>query len=327
MTQDPRRAAVWSRYWQGGAAHACPGSVDERLGGALAAFWEQVGHGLRASAQVLEIGAGNGAVARLLLEAGGGEGPHVDAVDLARLRPAWVARLSPAQAARVNFHEATSAESLPFEAGRFDLVAGQYAFEYMDRRAVLPELLRCSRPDGRLALVLHHRDSTLVRVAAEERRHLERVTGTGGLLDTAADLIPDLARARTPEGVRQLQGDAAAEARRRRYNELQALTEADRRASPVPDVLEEAAAASAAILQAAVRNGEATARAQLQAQREAYQDAKVRLDELLACALDESGMRELVADLSARGYRDAVAGTVEEGGRLMGWTLAAKRAA
>lgn len=325
--QDPRRAAVWSRYWQGGAAHACPGSVDEHLGGALAAFWGQVGRGLGSSTQVLEIGAGNGAVARLLLEAGGSEGPFIDAVDLARLRPDWVARLAPEQAARVRFHEATSAEQLPFEAGRFDLIAGQYAFEYMDRAAVLPELLRCGRPGSRLALVLHHRDSALVRVAAEERRHLERVTETGGLLDTAAGLIPDLARARTPEGVRELQRDAAAEARRRQYNELQERLEADSRASPAPDALDEAAAASASILQAAARDGEAVARAQLGAQREAYQDAKVRLDELLACALDEAGLRELVTDLSVRGYRDATAGTVEESGRLMGWTLAAVRAA
>jgi SAM-dependent methyltransferase len=325
--QDPRRAAVWSRYWQGGAAHACPGSVDERLGGALAAFWVQVGQGLGASARVLEIGAGNGAVARLLLEAGGPEGPFIDAVDLARLRPGWVARLAPGQAARVRFHEATSAENLPFEAARFDLVTGQYAFEYMDRAAVLPELLRCSRVGSRLALVLHHRDSALVGVAAEELRHLERVAEAGGLLDTAAALIPDLARARTPEGVRELQRDAAAESRRRHYNELQARLEAESRASVAPDALDEAAAASAAVLQVAAREGEARARAQLQAQREAYQDAKVRLDELLACALDEAGLRALVAELSAAGYRDAVAGTVEEGGRLMGWTLVAARAA
>jgi SAM-dependent methyltransferase len=322
---DPQRAAVWSRYWQGGAAHACPGSVDERLGGALSAFWEGVGRGLGPSAQVLEIGAGNGAVTRLLLEAAAR--PFIDAVDLARLRPGWVAGLAPGQASRVRFHEATSAEDLPFEAARFDLVAGQYAFEYMDRAAVLPELLRCGRAGSRLALVLHHRDSALVRVAAEELRHLERVAEAGGLLDTAAGLIPDLARARTAEGVRELQRDAAAEARRRHYNELQEHLEAASRASAAPDALDEAAAASAAVLQLAARDGEAPARARLQAQREAYQDAKVRLRELLACALDEAGLRELVAELSARGCRDVATGTIEEGGRLMGWTLVAARAA
>jgi hypothetical protein len=140
-------------------------------------------------------------------------------------------------------------------------------------------------------------------------------------------LVPDLARARTPQGVEELRRDAAAEARRRRYNELQAQLEADSRASPAPDALDEAAATSAAILQAAARDGEPAGRAQLRAQREAYQDAKVRLDELLACALDEAGLRGLVTDLSARGYRDVVTGTIEEGGRLMGWTLVAARAA
>src|SRR5690349_17275418 len=108
--QDPRRAAVWSRYWQGGAAHACPGSFDERLSGALAAFWGKVSQPLGATGHLLEIGAGNGAVTRAVLEASGSAAPTVDAVDLAQLRPAWIAQLAPEIARRVKFHEGTTAE-------------------------------------------------------------------------------------------------------------------------------------------------------------------------------------------------------------------------
>ena len=326
-TQDPRRAAVWSRYWAGGAGHACPGSADERLGGALGAFWHEVSAGLAAGQRVLEIGAGNGAVARLLLEARADAPPDVDAVDLARLRPAWLESLAPGQAARVRFHEATAAERLPFGDAQFDLVAGQFALEYMDRAAVLPELRRCGRPGGRLALVLHHRGSVLVRVAAEERRHLARILEQGGLFDATEGLIADMARARTPEGVRELRRDPAAEARRRRYNELQVRLDADSRASAAPDALDEAAAATAALLQLAAREGEAAARRGLLAQRQAAQDAMVRLDELLGCALDDAGLRQLVAELGALGYARAAAGTVEDVGRLMGWTLTARRGA
>jgi SAM-dependent methyltransferase len=325
--QDPRRAAVWSRYWQAGSAHACPGTVDERLGGALGAFWRDAAGFLAAGQRVLEIGAGNGAVTRLILDACAAAAPDIDAVDLARLRPAWPSELAPTLAAHVQFHEGTSAEQLPFEDSRFDLVVGQFALEYMSRAAVLPELRRCGRPGGRLAFVLHHRDSELVRVAAHERRHLARLLEADGLLDATDGLVADVARARTPEGVHALQRDAAAEARRRRYNELQMQLEAEARTAAAPDVLDEAAAAAAAVLQLAAREGEAAARRQLQARRQACQDAMVRLDELLACALDEAALRRLVADFASLGYGRATTGTLADAGRLIGWTLTASREA
>src|SRR5689334_4102409 len=130
--QDARRAAVWSRYWQAGAAHACPGSLDERLSGALSAFWTRLAADLRPGARALEVGAGNGAVTRVLLEAGASAAPEIDAVDLARLRPAWLGGLTAGQGSRVRFHEGIAAEHLPFEDAAFDLVAGQFAFEYME---------------------------------------------------------------------------------------------------------------------------------------------------------------------------------------------------
>ena len=322
---DPR-AGAWSRYWATGAAHSCPGSFDERLGGAIADFWLQACAGLDSGDRMLEVGAGNGAVSRLVAERGGTP-PWIEAVDLADVQPAWLHRLPPAVRERVRFHARTAMERLPFEAGTFKLVASQYAVEYADREAACAEIARCSKPDARLAMVLHHAESEILRTAREERGHIGWLLAPTGLFGTLRALIPDLQRAATPEGLSALRADAAAEARRQRFNALQHELAVRSESAGAADILGEAAETAGQIAAAVARAGAEAAQQGCTTYETALRDADLRLGHLLESALDEPGIQGLAQQLRGHGYGVVEVGTVAVAGKLMGWTVDARRGA
>lgn len=321
------RAAVWSRYWAGGQPHSCPGSLDDRLSGDFARFWIGAAAPLNASERVLEIGAGNGALSRLIVESFCGEHPpSVEAIDLADVRPGWVAGLDRASAQRIRFHAQTVLERLPFDAGTFSLVVGQYAFEYAERTPALTEIARCSKRDARLVLVMHHAQSEVVRVAEAELTHLRWLLAPDGLYRAAESLVPDLVQARDPSRLERLKQDAGAEQRRQRYNTLQNELQIRATTMIAPDVLQEAAQGVARALESVLKEGEAPAQTLLGQQSSMLADSKQRLDELVDCALDEADLAQFETTLREAGYNRIETGTILTQGKLMGWRLVAARA-
>lgn len=320
---DPRtlaRQAAWSRHWASGAAHSCAGSYGATYGGAVAAFWRDVCERTPAPARALDIATGSGAIPRLWR--GFRTGDAWDAVDLAPDAPAWMRGAGP----DLRFHGGAMAEALPFGDAFFDLVTSQYGLEYGDLERAVPELLRVRRPDGRIALVLHHAGSRPVALAAVELGHLDWLAGADGLLPACEGMLRPLAQARTPEGRARLAGDAAAEAARERFNAAQDALAA--RASAAPDgadVLGEVQDTVAGVLGAVVQQGEAAGRQALQALVQGLADSRLRLQELRDCALDDTAAQALRDRLAAAGLRTVLA-PLHEGPHLMGWTLLAEPA-
>lgn len=313
------RQRAWAGYWRSGALHSCATSFQGNYGGAIAAFWRAAFDGLEAGDRVLDLAAGNGALSQLLVEHRAEADIGCDAVDLAPVAPAWVAALPAAQRERLRFHGGTPAEALPFEAGRFALVVSQYGLEYTDLESSVAELLRVLRRPARAALLVHHAASRPVGLAHDEIGHLDWLLAPDGLLDTAAAMLPLLARASTADGRAALAQDAPALARRRRFNELQQALARRASGAPCPDVLFETREAIAVLLDIAARRGAAEAQARLPALREALAHSRVRLADLCRCALDE-------AAVTALGQRFATLGAariepLHEAGWLMGWTL------
>ena len=320
-----RRAATWTRHWAGGAAHSCAGSFGERYGGAIAAFWRQVAQDLPDGAKVLDLATGNGAVPRLLLDATGSRAVTIDAIDLAEVEPAWRATLPHERQARLRFHGGQRAEVLPFADACFTLVTSQYGLEYTDLSRSVPELLRVLATGGRAALVMHHAASRPVSLARVELGHLDWLRSPQGLLPTARAMLPLLARARTAEGRLALQRDAQAEACRVAFNDAQDMLR--RRATEVDgaDVLAEMHDAMNAALQRALDGGLAQAEAAWQAAADALQDSQLRLQELVAHALDDDALAGLLAMLARAGLQELQLGTLAERGHLMGWSLTLTR--
>lgn len=324
-SQVDARQAVWSRYWKHGASHSCGGSYGGRYEGALAHFWRAAFAQLAPDARLLDIATGNGALPQLLLHFDPEGARSCDAVDLAQMAPAWVADLTPSQRPRVRFHGGQAAETLPFADGQFDLVMSQYGLEYTDLARSVPELLRVLKAGGQVRLVVHHAQARPVLLAHTELTHLAWLEQPAGLLETAAALLPLLARAATEAGRAQLANDGAANALRDRFNALQAEVTALASRSNCPDVLIETRQDIGGIVNLALAQGAAVAGDALARLTADLADSALRLRELCQYALDEAGVRALCDALAGNAGKAAFA-PLEDQQILMGWSISIDRA-
>jgi len=160
-------AAVYERIW----VPAIMGRSAEQLVEAA---------GIGDGDHVLDIACGTGIVARTALPLVGPAG-RVVATDLnaAMLEEAraWANRHG---AAAIEWHKSEAAR-LPFDNASFDAVLCQQGLQFMpDRAAVLREMVRVLRPQGRVALSVWQSESP---VSAAICRVLERHFGDGSTAD------------------------------------------------------------------------------------------------------------------------------------------------
>lgn len=319
---SPSRQQAWSRYWASGARHSCVGSFADDYAGAIRRFWEPHLSALQPRDRMLDIGTGNGPLVKLAVDVGSKQGipPRVDAVDLAKPAPDWLASMPPEVVGRLHFHAGVAAEALPFSDASFELVTSQFGIEYADLDMALDEVFRVVASTGRVALVCHHRDSVLFAVAGAECGHLQWLLDESGLFAATEALLPVMARLATPEGAMSVQRDTDAARVRGNFNQrMQALsTRAAQQA--VPDCLHETAQALMALLSAASQRGSAASLQDLQRLGESLADSALRSRELQAHALDEA-RADAVLSLSEAAGRRAVATELVDAGRLIGWGI------
>lgn len=323
---DPQ--LIWTRYWRSGALHSCVTSYDGNYDGRVRAFWYSVFDALQAGDSCLDVGTGNGALPLMLLEWAGSRGLALRcaAIDLADIDPRSSLPSRAELLAQVDFRSNCSVERLPFEDASFALVTSQYAVEYADRGRSLAEIARVLHPGGRLAMLAHHGGSLLARVAEEEMAHCDLLLAEEGMLASAQRLMPYLALAATPDGVRRLRADPAAEATRQAFNQAAARTIETRNRAAVPDVLQQVPDQVGEILKAVPQIGAAAAGEALRRLGESVQDMRGRLDALCRCALDEAAVREFSEAARSAGLAlERCEPLHHEDGALMAWAIEARR--
>lgn len=324
--EDRRRS--WSQYWASGLLHSCPGSFAGNYDGAIAGFWAHSFAQLDPGQRVLDIATGNGALPRLLLAIDGGSdfGGEIDAIDLARMAPDWLGRLRPAQRARLHFHPGTAAEALPFPDGHFDLVISQYGIEYADLDRALVEAARVLKAQGRLCLLMHHRQSLPVRKAESELACLAQLVGEADLLACARSMLPWIALAASAEGRSRLAGNAQARDDRARFNACQQVIDAVvARAEAEAEALQDLRDRVQQVFALAQSRGPAVAAAALQTVALELADQQLRTRELIAHSLDQERMQSVLELLGSLGFASASAQPLHYQQHLMGWTLTAER--
>lgn len=305
---DARRIA-WSQYWSAGGLHSCPGSFAGNYAGAIADFWQTALADLTPGTRVLDLATGNGALPQLLLQRYGDE-VQVDAVDAAQLAPTW---FDPSRHPGVRFHSGVMIEALSFEDASFDCVVSQYGIEYAMRPDACQQALRVLRPQGRLALVMHHTGSVLAQVAREEQGHFAWLLGADGLLAAASGLSPWLSKARGGENLRD---NPAAEQSRRLFNEAQGELASRATASSVPDLLLEARHQVQQLLQ------QPQSQNLLSGYADALRAGQLRSAELLRFALSPAELDSWVAQLRARRPHSRIeVKELRQAQGIMGWGL------
>lgn len=318
-----QRRESWSRYWSLGALHSCAGSFSDNYSGEVEGFWRSATTGLARDSRLLDIATGNGALPRLLLDFFPEADVRVDAVDLADIHPQWLASVSQTWRQQLAFHPGVAAERLPFEAGSMDMVISQFGLEYTVLEQSLPEINRVLRGGGRLALVLHAADSLIVGHAREELDHIRWLRDASRLIELGDALCDPFAQAATPAGRAALAADVAANQLRAEFNQAMAEASARAKASSCPDVLLEVQRGVAEALSVSSRSGQpGDGRERLARLLLALSDNRIRLHELVACALDRAGVDTLL--LQAGAALESLNQLRFNNGQLLGWGLRAR---
>lgn len=316
-----QRGAAWSRYWAGGAEASLPLGLEPRGSEAIMEFWREPLLSLRPSESLLDVGCGNGALARLFcqISADASALPRYVGVDLARLSPASIGCLGAAVTNRIELCGGIAAESLPFPDDSFALAVSQYGVEYTDLRRSLAELRRVLRPQARVAFLIHHPDSLPVARAKEEIPQLASLLASGGFLDRSEAMLPHLTRLLEHGGLAGVQADPAAEAVREAYDySLAQLTQSAMRAT-TPDALLDARAMVGECFAQLPTVGASVVRRTLENYRKSLVDSHFRLTELIACAMSEEALRQCLDFLSPDGLNELAILKLRARGHLIGW--------
>lgn len=292
------RQEAWKSYWASGNLHSCVTSYDGNYSGAIAAFWANAFSGLAGQSRVLDLATGNGAIPKLLDDLKGAD-VLVDAVDATQVAPPWHV---PAKQSHIRFHSGVWMERLPFADASFDCICSQFGIEYAERPGAWLEALRVLKQGGRLHCVIHHADSIVTKIAAQEQTHCQWLVGSDGLLQAALRLAPWWLQRR---GGLATGPNSEAELARTQYNQVQArLAERIEQGGTV-DLLLQAREQVQAILVNAKNPVLA-----LQDYRQQLQEAELRCSELVQCAMTRDDMTGLIHWLE--GQRTAKSLRMEE---------------
>ena len=174
----------WQHYWQTMNAHACVRDANAEYRAEIQQFWLNKIQQCRTSERVLDICAGNGAVARLAIQASDAAklALTVHAIDGAKVNQQYIEQ--DALLRRVNFLDDVNITALPYTDLSFDLVTSQYGIEYALNELAIAEVARVIKSQGRFISVCHDANGTSVVAAKNALQYLDRVLDTSQFFTT-----------------------------------------------------------------------------------------------------------------------------------------------
>jgi SAM-dependent methyltransferase len=316
---------VWDRYWHCDRIASCfDGAGATNYGEAVAEGWRSFFAGLPDAARIIDLCAGNGAIALIAAEVGRSEGKAfaITAVDQADIDPpAYVTRYGDAMR-DIAFLGRTAVEALPFRDASFDVAVSQYGIEYSDTDRSAREAARVLAPGGRARFVVHAAEGI---VASNARSAIE----DADFMLKGADLIGSARRCL--EAVRKVESGDGSMAARQWANAAvasfkTALALADRHVPHATDkiMLSNSAGVLLDAFQARAKVGFDAALAKVDRVETEILAHRGRLRALVDAALDEAGAAALGARLCEIREAQAECKRLENDEGLIGHVVTAR---
>ncbi len=179
----------WNDYWSQGHKTSFGSAFTNCYEGVIKATWLQYFKTLKSNSKVLDLCTGNASLLRIAKECLNDE-VKIDftGVDYADIETAD----GFAQLNNIQLVFGVNIEQLPFEANSFDYVISNFGIEYSDLNKSLAEASRVLSIGGKLELVCHCYDSTIINSNANELAMLNLMLSEGNVLDNLKALIKAL---------------------------------------------------------------------------------------------------------------------------------------
>ena len=206
----------WSSFWQQGHSTTFGHFFRGGYEGAVKDWWVALLEPYSPSADILDIGCGNGALVIPTLEVLS-RGSY-SGVDLAKVEFS-----APAKAKRnanpgfdAELFGQTPAESLPFEDNSFDLASSIYGIEYSDITQSTAEIYRVLRKQGKFQALMHASESVITEMTARALGEY-RDEDMAKIMDSLTTIDKELSRLKEPA---RLKSSRKAEDARENLNKL-----------------------------------------------------------------------------------------------------------
>ncbi|MFC1772580.1 class I SAM-dependent methyltransferase [Pseudomonadota bacterium] len=187
LHDDSKKNSRWSDYWEQGFITSFGKAMPDNYSDDVKAFWFRQFEALEDGAVVLDLAAGNGAVAILAVEFSEKFTKRLSilAADAAVISSHIVEDSKALNHYRnkIKFFSSTPCEHLPFEEASVDLVCSQFGIEYSYLPASMPEVGRVLRAEGRFAARMHHQESVIVLDAVRDQSILKEALYEHNIFD------------------------------------------------------------------------------------------------------------------------------------------------
>ncbi len=178
----------WSDFWQQGHLTSFGCDLSANYYGPLKELWLNFFSAIKSqNIQVLDIGSGNGPLAKLATEANFFP-KAFHCVDAAMIETSHLNHRK-----NVFFYPNTQAETLPFEDNSMDVVVSQFGIEYSDIQKALLEINRVCKPRAIVKFVIHSTHSSIVEPNSKILDKIEEIMNEENLFG----LIEALVRAKS----------------------------------------------------------------------------------------------------------------------------------
>lgn len=277
----------WSDYWKHGHLTSFAQDIKDNYTGEIADFWQSELRELNEPGKtIVDIGTGNGALIDLALIKFGYDAPKYIGVDTATLRIPEQLKTE-----NVEFLSDTQAEKLPLPDSSVNALISQFGIEYSDLNLSLEEASRVLAPGGKLVLMMHDNESTIVVPNRKILDGVNQIMGSQGAFAVLSNLVNALRK--------YGRGSPATEHIRNELNsKLKALADSNQHGlygSGFPDMLK-------ATMQAgADTKGQKENLKQFKKEMKALTE---RLDDLVGAALDATKKAWLHEHIQACGFSD-----------------------